>query len=92
MCVPLASNSLETIKVLVKLDMVNTSEMRMCHVFIILTLAFIQGHTDLNHENNKCSINTETVQAMPIKFAVKRQDSPTKGLYGHCKSKDLDLH
>ena len=30
-----------------------------------------QGRTDLNNENNKCSIISETVQAMPIKFAVK---------------------
>ena len=43
----------------------------MHHVLIILALTFIPGHTDLNHENNKCLIISETIQAMPIKFAVK---------------------
>ena len=45
----------------------------MNHVFIILTLTFIQlqGRTNLNHENNKCSIISETVRGMPINFAVK---------------------
>ena len=41
------------------------------YMLIILTLTFIQGHTDLNHENNKCSIILETVQAILITFAVK---------------------
>ena len=45
--------------------------MRMHHVIIMLTLIFIQGHTDLNHENNKCLIILEMFQAIPIKFAVK---------------------
>ena len=49
-CLTLASNSSETIKVI--------------HVLIILTLTFIQGHTDLNNENTKCLIISETVQAM----------------------------
>ena len=43
-----------------------------------IDLAFIQGHSYLNHETNKCSIISETVQAMPIKFAL--WDSRTKGL------------
>ena len=30
-----------------------------------------QDHTDLNHENNKGLIISETIQAMPIRFAVK---------------------
>ena len=38
---------------------------------VLMTLTFIQGHTDLNHEKDKCLINSETVQAMPIKYAVK---------------------
>ena len=42
----------------------------MHHVLIILPLTFIQGHTDLNYEKYNCSIIPETVQAMPIKFAV----------------------
>ena len=43
----------------------------MHHVFIISTLTFIQGQTDLNHEINKVSIISETVHAIDIKFAVK---------------------
>ena len=38
---------------------------------MILTLAVIQGHTDLNHENNKCLITSETAHSMSIMFAVK---------------------
>ena len=34
-------------------------------VCVILTLTIIQGHINLNHENN-CSITPEIVQAMPI--------------------------
>ena len=71
-CVSLASDSSETTKVIIiKLGMATASDMRMHHVLIILTLTSIQGHKDLNHENNKCSIISETVQGMPIKFAVK---------------------
>ena len=47
------------------------SDMGMHRVLIILTLTFIQGHTYLNHENNKYSIISETVEAIPIKFAEK---------------------
>ena len=43
----------------------------MHHVLIILILTFIRGHTNLNHKNNKCSIISKTIQAMPIKFVVK---------------------
>ena len=32
---------------------VTASDMRMHHLFIIMILTFIQGHTNLNHENNK---------------------------------------
>ena len=46
----------------------------------------------LNHEHNKCLIIPDTIQAMPTKFAQCCEDSPTKGLYGHCQSDDLDLH
>ena len=42
--------------------------MRMYNMLIILTLTVTQG---LNHENNKCLIISETVQAMPIELAVK---------------------
>ena len=51
--------------------MVTASDMLMHLVLIIFTLTFIQGHTDLNHENNKCLIISETVQAIPVTFAVK---------------------
>ena len=44
---------------------------KMHHVLIVLTVTFIQGHTDRNHENNTCLIISETIQAMSIKFAVK---------------------
>ena len=67
----LASDSLETIEVIiVKLGTVTASVMRLYRVFIILTLTF-QGHTDLNHENSKCFIISKTIQAMPFKLAVK---------------------
>ena len=35
-------------------------EMGMHQVLIILTLTFIQGHTYLDHTNNKCMIISET--------------------------------
>ena len=59
----------------------------MHHVLIILTLTFIQGHIDLNHENNKCSIISEIFQALPIKFFVQ-----IVRLYNFYRSDDLDLH
>ena len=68
----LVSDSSETGEVLViKLGMVTASHMLMHHVLVILTLAFTQGHTDLNHENKKCSIISETIQAIPMMFTVK---------------------
>ena len=74
MCVGLASDSSETINVIIiKLGMVTASDMVLHRVLFILTLTFIQGHIDLTHENNKCSVISETVQAMPIKVAVKRR-------------------
>ena len=72
-CVSLASDFSETVEVIiVKFEMVTltVSDMRMRHVLIILNLIFIQGHTGFNHENNKCLIISETIQAMPLKFAV----------------------
>ena len=50
--------------------MVTASDMRMHRVLIIFTLTFTQGHTDRNHENNKCLIISDTIQAMSIKFGV----------------------
>ena len=40
----------------VQLGMVTALDTGVHHVLIILTLAFIQGHTYLNHDNNKCLI------------------------------------
>ena len=72
LCVCPSSDSSETIEVsIIKLGMVTTSDMRRHHMLIILTLTFIQGHTDLNHENNKCSIISKTVQTILMRFAVK---------------------
>ena len=65
----LASDSSETIEVIIiTLGMGTASDIRMHHVLIILILAFIQGNTDLNHENEKCSIMSETVQAPTFKI------------------------
>ena len=63
-CVSLTSDSSKTIKVIIiKLGMVTASDMVMHHVLIILTVTFteLQGYIDLNHENNKCLIISETV-------------------------------
>ena len=63
--VPLASDSSETIEVMItKRDTETASDIRLHGVFIILTTAFIQGHTSPNYGNDTCSITLETVQAM----------------------------
>ena len=68
----LASNSSETINVIImQFGTVTASDKIMHQVLMILTLTFIQGHTYVNHESDKCSIISECVKAMPIKFAVK---------------------
>ena len=90
-CLSLASDYSESIEVIIiKRCLVTASDMVMHHVFIIVTLTFIQGHTDLNHENNKCSIILETVQAIPIKFDVKIVRR--KVLIIFSQSDDLALH
>ena len=66
----LASDSSETIEVIIKLGVAIASDMLTQHVLIILTLTF-RGYTYLNRENNRCSIILETVQAIPIKLTVK---------------------
>ena len=71
-CLSLTSDGSETVEIIiVKLGKVTASDMRMFHMLTISTLTFIQGHTDLNHDKNKCFIISESFQAMPIKFAVK---------------------
>ena len=68
-CVSLARDSSETIEVII--IKLTATDMLMHDVLIILILTFIQGHTDLNPENSKCSIISETVHAIHITFAVK---------------------
>ena len=52
-------------------------------------LNFDHGHTGVEHENNNCSIISETVQAMPIKFVVKI-DRLNVYNYDLCQSDDLE--
>ena len=49
----------------------SVSDVLMHHIISYIDLTFIQSHTYLNQENNKCLIISETIQAMPIKFVVK---------------------
>ena len=73
-CLSLASDSSETVEVIIiKLGMMASSNIVMHHVFIILTLTFIldRMHTALNHENHTCSIISEDIQAIRIRFATK---------------------
>ena len=48
------SKTSEVIAIIIKFDRVTqtASVMRMHHMPFILTVTFIHGHTDLNHENN----------------------------------------
>ena len=47
-CVSLASDSTETIEaIIIKLGMVTASDMGMHDILIILTLTFIQAHTQI---------------------------------------------
>ena len=72
MCLSHASNSSEIIQVIIiKLGTVAASNALMHYMLIILTLTFIQGHTNLNYANNKCLIISKSIQAMTIKFAVR---------------------
>ena len=71
LCMSLESDSSGTIEVtIITLDTVTVSDILMRHGLIILTLAFIQVHIDLNDENNKCLIISKTIQAIPIMFLV----------------------
>ena len=49
-----ASHISKTSEAIAEFDTVTASVTRMHHMLIILTVTIIQGHTDLNHENNKC--------------------------------------
>ena len=89
MCPSVASYISETSDAIaVKLDTMTATVTGMHHILIILTLTFIHGHTDLNHENNKCSIISGTVQAMPIRFAVNIIRRRVYIIF----SDDVDLH
>ena len=67
----LASDSLETIEVIiVKLGTVTASGVKMRHMLIMLTLTFIQGHTNLI-KKIYIFYYFSNVQAVPIRFAVK---------------------
>ena len=76
--------------VIIKLGKVTDKDMRMHHVLIVLTLIFLQGHTYVNLENNKCSIISGTVQAIPINFAVKIVQ--VKVYIFFCQSDECYLH
>ena len=90
-CLSVTSHISETGEAIaIKFDTVAASDMEMHHVLIILTLTFMQGHTDLNHENNKCLIILETVQAMPIMFVVKIVQLKVYIIFSLFY--DLDLH
>ena len=67
-CLPYLTGTSEAIAITV--DAVTVAVTGMYHVLIILTLTFTEGHTDLNRENNKRSMISETVQAMSIRSAV----------------------
>ena len=71
---------------------INKHENARITCLIILTLTIIQGHTyfNFNHENNKCSIISETVKAMLIKFAVKIVRLRVYIFFS--QSDDLNLH
>ena len=57
--------------------------MKMHHMLIVLTLTQIK----IMKKKEKSFIISETIQAMPITFAVK-----IVCLYDHCQSNDLELH
>ena len=50
----------------------------MHHLLIVLTVTFIQGQCNLNHENNGVLLFQKLLKAIPITFAVKMY-SPPKG-------------
>ena len=69
-CLSLASDSSETIEVIIiTLGTMTASDVIMHHVLPISTLTFIQGHTHRHHKNNK--LFQKMFGQWPIKFAVK---------------------
>ena len=53
-----------------------------------MLIILIDGHTDFNHENNKCSIHFRNCSSNA--HQIRCEDSPTKGIF--CQSSDLALH
>ena len=76
--------------IIINLSMVTASDMRVHHELIILTMTFIQDHTDHNHENNQGLIISKEFQAMPITFSVKIVRLKVYIISSH--SDDLALH
>ena len=71
-CVSLASDSSETIEVIIIKTSWHGNCLRHGNASSVNYIDLdLQGHTDLNHENDKYSIISETFQAIPIKCAVK---------------------
>ena len=88
-CVFIASDSSETVEVIiVKLGTVTASDMSMHHVLIILTLTFVQGHADRNHEIIKVWLFHKLFKQCTFAVIIGYD----KGLYDHCQSDDLDLY
>ena len=57
---------------------------------IILNLTFIQGQTGRTDKNNKMFDDFRNY--LSNAHQVCCEDSPTTGLYDHCRSDDLDLY
>ena len=55
-------------------------------------MTFIQGRTDLNFENDKYFIISETVQAMPFTYAVKIVRLKVYIIFSQSNDHDLALH
>ena len=90
-CLSFANDSSEPVEaIIIKLSTATASDMMMHHVLIILALTFIQDHTDINRENSKCSIISETVQTMPVNFAVMIVRLKIDVIFS--QSDDLALH
>ena len=93
MCLSVTSHISETSEAIaIKFDTVTASVMRMHQVLIILTLTTTWHQSrpmERNHENNKCSVISQILQAIPFKFAVKIVLKVHN--YSLFQSDDLDL-
>ena len=57
--------------IIIKLGTVTASDMKKHHVLIILILTSIQGHTDLNHENNNVRLFQKLDKGREIRCWLK---------------------